>query len=146
MSNIHRSLIKVSNLSNIRSFEMVPTKFRKRLRKKYDLSISQVSISANFRKAGTRWMNKTKAREKVPVASIHLKHDFNLARYLDIWIQNEVLPIQDHLWLQLAASPWHDDSLCEALKLNFEFYTCLFSFRSLGISKFYGVMIPFVRL
>ena len=74
MSNIHRSLINTPNLSNIRSFEMVPTKFRKRLRKKYDLSISQVSISANFRKAGTRWMNNTKAREKAPVVSIHLKN------------------------------------------------------------------------
>ena len=66
-------------------------------------------------------MNKTKAREKAPVASIHLKHDFNLARYLDIWIQNLVSPIQDHLRLELAAAPRHDDSLCEALKLHFDF-------------------------
>ena len=31
------------------------------------------------------------------------------------------LPIQDHLWLDLAAAPRHDDSLREALKLYFDF-------------------------
>ena len=56
---------------------MIPTRFRKRQRKRLVQMNSLVSFSTNALRPGVRWRRKTNATEKTPVASIHLKHDFN---------------------------------------------------------------------